>query len=149
MWLGRFYLRADRRIAHRVWYRRDGALIARAPVLLGVICWAGAVFLFLYGVRAFYAAWKGPGHLHVENGESQTVLSAVSTVLALSLLNPHVYLDTVVLLGGIGARYGWPGNAWFAAGAMCSSIVWFSALGFGARLLKLCSRRISRGECSM
>jgi L-lysine exporter family protein LysE/ArgO len=49
------------------------------------------VFLFLYGVRAFYAAWKGPGHLHVENGESQTVLSAVSTVLALSLLNPHVY----------------------------------------------------------
>jgi L-lysine exporter family protein LysE/ArgO len=113
-----------------------GALIARAPVLLGVIRWAGAVFLFLYGVRAFYAAWKGPGHLHVENGESQTVLSAVSTVLALSLLNPHVYLDTVVLLGGIGARYGWPGNAWFAAGAMCSSIVWFTALGFGARLLQ-------------
>jgi len=61
-----------------------GALIARAPVLLGVIRWAGAVFLFLYGVRAFYAAWKGPGHLHVENGESQTVLSAVSTVSAVA-----------------------------------------------------------------
>ncbi|OXC72957.1 LysE/ArgO family amino acid transporter [Caballeronia sordidicola] len=113
-----------------------GALIARAPVLLGVIRWAGAVFLFLYGLRAFHAAWKGPGHLSAESGESQTALSAVTTVLALSLLNPHVYLDTVVLLGGIGARYGWPGNAWFAAGAMCSSIIWFTALGFGARLLQ-------------
>jgi L-lysine exporter family protein LysE/ArgO len=113
-----------------------GALIARAPVLLDVIRWAGAVFLFLYGVRAFHAAWKGPGHLQAENGETQTALKAASTVLALSLLNPHVYLDTVVLLGGIGAQYGWPGNAWFAAGAMCSSVVWFTTLGFGARLLR-------------
>ena len=78
-----------------------GALIALAPVLLGVIRWAGAVFLFLYGLRAFHAAWKGPGHLSAESGESQTALSAVTTVLALSLLNPHVYLDTVVLLGCI------------------------------------------------
>jgi L-lysine exporter family protein LysE/ArgO len=113
-----------------------GALIARAPVLLGVIRWAGAVFLFLYGLRAFHAAWKGPGHLQADDGESQTTLQAVSTVVALSLLNPHVYLDTVVLLGGIGARYGWPGNAWFGAGAMCASVVWFVALGFGARLLR-------------
>lgn len=113
-----------------------GALIARAPVLLDVIRWAGAVFLFLYGVRAFHAAWKGPGHLQAENGETQTALKAASTVLALSLLNPHVYLDTVVLLGGIGAQYGWPGNAWFAAGAMCSSVIWFTTLGFGARLLR-------------
>ncbi|AMM12851.1 amino acid transporter [Burkholderia sp. PAMC 28687] len=113
-----------------------GALIARAPVLLDVIRWAGAVFLFLYGVRAFHAAWKGPGHLQAENGETQTALKAASTVLALSLLNPHVYLDTVVLLGGIGAQYAWPGNAWFAAGAMCSSVIWFTTLGFGARLLR-------------
>jgi L-lysine exporter family protein LysE/ArgO len=113
-----------------------GALIARAPVLLDVIRWAGAVFLFLYGVRAFHAAWKGPGHLQAENGETQTALKAASTVLALSLLNPHVYLDTVVLLGGIGAQYGWPGNAWFGAGAMCSSVIWFATLGFGARLLR-------------
>jgi L-lysine exporter family protein LysE/ArgO len=113
-----------------------GALIARAPVLLDVIQWTGAVFLFLYGVRAFHAAWKGPGHLQAEDGETQTALKAASTVLALSLLNPHVYLDTVVLLGGIGARYGWPGNAWFAAGAMCSSVIWFTTLGFGARLLR-------------
>ena len=46
-----------------------GALIARAPVLLGVIRWAGAVFLFLYGLRAFHAAWKGPGHLQADDGE--------------------------------------------------------------------------------
>lgn len=113
-----------------------GALIARAPFLLEVIRWAGAAFVFLYGLRAFLAAWRGPGHLDASNGDSQTALSAASTVLALSLLNPHVYLDTVVLLGGIGAQRGWPGNAWFAAGAMCSSIVWFTALGFGARFLE-------------
>ncbi|MDR5812266.1 LysE/ArgO family amino acid transporter [Caballeronia sp. LZ033] len=113
-----------------------GALISQAPVLLDVIRWAGAIFVFLYGVRAFLAAWRGPGHLHAADGETQTALGAASTVLALSLLNPHVYLDTVVLLGGIGAQRGWPGNAWFAAGAMCSSIVWFTALGYGARLLE-------------
>jgi L-lysine exporter family protein LysE/ArgO len=113
-----------------------GALIARAPFLLDVIRWAGAIFVFLYGARAFLAAWRGPGHLDATNGETQTALGAASTVFALSLLNPHVYLDTVVLLGGIGARYGWPRNAWFAAGAMCASIVWFTTLGYGARLLQ-------------
>jgi L-lysine exporter family protein LysE/ArgO len=113
-----------------------GALISRAPFLLDVIRWAGAIFVFLYGARAFLAAWRGPGHLDASDGETQTALGAASTVLALSLLNPHVYLDTVVLLGGIGARYGWPRNAWFAAGAMCASIVWFTTLGYGARLLQ-------------
>jgi L-lysine exporter family protein LysE/ArgO len=113
-----------------------GALVQRAPVLLGVIRWAGAAFVFLYGLRAFIAAWRGPGHLNASDADSQTATNAATTVLALSLLNPHVYLDTVVLLGGIGAHRGWPGNAWFAAGAMCSSIVWFTALGYGARLLK-------------
>jgi L-lysine exporter family protein LysE/ArgO len=113
-----------------------GALIARAPFLLDVIRWAGAIFVFLYGARAFLAAWRGPGHLDASDGETQTALGAASTVLALSLLNPHVYLDTVVLLGGIGARYGWPRNAWFATGAMCASIVWFTTLGYGARLLQ-------------
>lgn len=134
--LGRFYLRTDRRIADRVRYWRNGGADRTSTGAAWGHSLGGAVFLFLYGLRAFHAAWKGPGHLHTENGESQTLLSAVSTVLALSLLNPHVYLDTVVLLGGIGARYGWPGNAWFAAGAMCSSIIWFTALGFGARLLQ-------------
>jgi L-lysine exporter family protein LysE/ArgO len=113
-----------------------GALVRRAPVLLDVIRWAGAAFVFLYGLRAFIAAWRGPGHLNASEGESQTAMSATTTVLALSLLNPHVYLDTVVLLGGIGAQRGWPGNAWFAAGAMCASIVWFKTLGYGARLLE-------------
>src|SRR5258708_19982462 len=53
-----------------------GALIARAPVLLGVIRWAGGGFLFLYGVRAFYPAWEGPGHLHRHNVDTPTLLTA-------------------------------------------------------------------------
>jgi L-lysine exporter family protein LysE/ArgO len=113
-----------------------GALIASAPGLQTVVKWAGALFLLLYGLRAFHAAWKGPGHLDAAAAETQTALGAGLTVLALSLLNPHVYLDTVVLLGAIGARYGWPANIWFAAGAMSASVLWFCALGFGARLLK-------------
>ncbi|KND58952.1 Transporter, LysE family [Candidatus Paraburkholderia schumanniana] len=115
-----------------------GARLARAfsPRRDPLGRWAGAVFVFLYGLRALLAAWRGPGHLNASDSESQTAIGAASTVLALSLLNPHVYLDTVVLLGGIGAQRGWPGNAWFAAGAMCSSVVWFTALGHGARLLE-------------
>jgi len=57
------------------------------------------------------------------------------TVLALSLLNPHVYLDTVVLLGSIGAGYGQLTSWWFALGAMTASVIWFTVLGYGARLL--------------
>jgi L-lysine exporter family protein LysE/ArgO len=115
-----------------------GALIARVPVLLTVVKWAGALFVFLYGMRAFHAAWKGPGHLDAAaNGAgAQSALTVGSTVLALSLLNPHVYLDTVVVLGAIGARHVWPANAWFALGAMTASMLWFGTLGFGARLLK-------------
>lgn len=58
------------------------------------------------------------------------------TIVALSLLNPHVYLDTVVLLGAVGGRHPWPANLWFALGAMSASLVWFCALGYGARLLR-------------
>jgi L-lysine exporter family protein LysE/ArgO len=67
----------------------------------------------------------------------------------LSLLNPHVYLDTVILLGGLGAREPSPGNVWFAAGAMTSSVLWFSGLGYGARLLGPLSRGRVPGKFSM
>jgi L-lysine exporter family protein LysE/ArgO len=113
-----------------------GVLIQHSPLLLTAVRWFGAVFLFLYGLRAFVAAWRGAGHLDASVAESASVRTTVLTVLALSLLNPHVYLDTVVLLGAIGARNGWPGDVYFALGAMSASVVWFFVLGFGARLLR-------------
>jgi L-lysine exporter family protein LysE/ArgO len=113
-----------------------GVLIQHSPRLLVVVRWFGAIFLFLYGLRALVAAWRGAGHLDAGGDEGGSVRTTVLTVFALSLLNPHVYLDTVVLLGSIGGRNGWPGNLYFAAGAMSASAVWFFTLGFGARLLR-------------
>jgi L-lysine exporter family protein LysE/ArgO len=114
-----------------------GALITRVPVLLDVVKYAGAAFVFLYGLRALHSAWKGPGHLDATNANgAQSALAVGTTVVTLSLLNPHVYLDTVVLLGAIGGRNSWPANAWFALGAMTASVIWFAALGYGARLLQ-------------
>lgn len=112
-----------------------GALLGRMPRLLSLIRWAGVLFLLAYGARALRAAWRGTGHLEASVDTTQTTGAAALTVLALSLLNPHVYLDTVVLLGAIGASRGWPASAWFAAGAMCASALWFATLGYGARLL--------------
>jgi L-lysine exporter family protein LysE/ArgO len=113
-----------------------GVLIQHSPLLLTAVRWFGAAFLFLYGLRALVAAWRGAGHLDASAAEGASVRKTVMTVLALSLLNPHVYLDTVVLLGAIGARNGWPGDVYFALGAMSASVVWFFTLGFGARLLR-------------
>lgn len=112
-----------------------GAVIHALPAVVVVIRLAGAAFLATYGVLAAKRALK-PGTL-VE-GRQQGALSsraALATVLALTWLNPHVYLDTVLLLGSIANQQGelrW----WFGAGAALASILWFSALGYGARLLR-------------
>ncbi|MCG1043437.1 LysE/ArgO family amino acid transporter [Mycetohabitans sp. B8] len=114
-----------------------GALMTRVPALLVVVKYVGALFVFLYGLRALYSAWKGPGHLDASDQDgAQSAVGMAGTIVALSLLNPHVYLDTVVLLGAVGGRHPWPANLWFALGAMSASLVWFCALGYGARLLR-------------
>ncbi|AJC15868.1 LysE/ArgO family amino acid transporter [Pandoraea sputorum] len=116
-----------------------GGLIAAYPRFITIVTWGGAAFLFLYGLRAWRAAFRGAGALQADGSRAATQemswQRAIGLVLMLSLLNPHVYLDTVILLGGIGAREPSPGNVWFAGGAMIASILWFTALGYGARLL--------------
>jgi L-lysine exporter family protein LysE/ArgO len=111
-----------------------GALVQRAPVALTVLRWLGAAFLVGYGllaarravsVRALAPAGRGEGSL----------AAALATCLALTWLNPHVYLDTVLLLGSLASTHGPSGRWLFAAGAMTASMVWFTALGYGARLL--------------
>ena len=112
-----------------------GALIEQADWLLVVIRIAGAAFLTWYGISAARRALKPKALEADEKGDGMTRVAALTTVLALTWLNPHVYLDTVVLLGSIGGTYGdlrW----WFAAGAATGSILWFSALGFGSRALR-------------
>lgn len=112
-----------------------GALIRGTPLLLDIARWGGAAFLFWYGLRAWRAALQ-TARLEVgQDSLGMTPLAALATVLAFTWLNPHVYLDTVVLLGSVGAQQAAEGKWWFAAGASLASVLWFSSLGFGARLL--------------
>ena len=112
-----------------------GTLLQLAPWLLVVVRIAGAGFLSIYGILAARRALK-PAALFAEDvGASTPLVTAIVTCLALTLLNPHVYLDTVVLLGSIAATHG-DDRWWFGLGAVAASIVWFSALGYGARLLR-------------
>ncbi|MFD5213157.1 LysE/ArgO family amino acid transporter [Microbacterium sp. NPDC058345] len=130
-----------------------GFVIGKAPWLVVVARWAGAVFLIAYGLLAARRAWRGEDQgLTAEAGEGATgsaptgtitrtrvapatrVAPVIATVLALTWLNPHVYLDTVLMLGSVAATHG--GDRWiFAAGAIAASILWFTGLGFGARHL--------------
>lgn len=111
-----------------------GTLIERSRLWLNVARWGGAVFLAWYGLRAWRSAF-GAGSLRAASGEPLTQRQALLTVLAVTLLNPHVYLDTVVLLGAVGGQQGADGKWWFALGAMSAACAWFSLVGFGARLL--------------
>lgn len=112
-----------------------GVLIQHSPLLLELARWGGAAFLFWYGLRAWRAV-LGNDSLAVAAGQVQIPLrQALLTVLAMTLLNPHVYLDTVVLLGSIGGQQPADSRLWFALGACCASALWFLSLGYGARLL--------------
>ncbi|MBI3731737.1 MAG: amino acid transporter [Burkholderiales bacterium] len=112
-----------------------GGMINSQPVLLTMARWGGAAFLIWYGLRSLRAA-ASQQSLVAEAGElSLTAGKAVLAVLGATLLNPHTYLDTVVLLGAIGGQQPGDGKYWFAVGAVLNATIWFAALGFGARLL--------------
>ncbi|HWV49212.1 MAG TPA: LysE/ArgO family amino acid transporter [Microbacterium sp.] len=133
-----------------------GFLLEAAPWLVAAARWLGAAFLLGYGLLAARRAWRGTGGaLDASDDDSPTANDApvaqggtvvtrvaptkalapvVLTALALTWLNPHVYLDTVLMLGSIAATHG--DARWlFAAGAVLASCLWFTALGFGARYL--------------
>lgn len=112
-----------------------GAAIEGNSVLLRIARWSGAGFLTWYGLRAWRAALSYNTLHAAASAKILNARQALSAILALSLLNPHVYLDTVVLLGAIGGQQAGHGKLWFALGAMSASTLWFVALGFGARLL--------------
>ncbi|MEH6578343.1 MAG: LysE/ArgO family amino acid transporter [Amphritea sp.] len=111
-----------------------GALISDSPLLLMLVTWGGALFLLWYGANALRSALKSET-LEVKRNGLKSLRSALLTTLALSLLNPHVYLDTVILLGSIGGRYPEEGRFWFGAGASLFSFIWFFCLSLGARWL--------------
>lgn len=107
-------------------------VVALAPWLADAMRWAGVAFLVWYGARSFRAAWHG-GHALRPQGDGATLGRTLATIAALTWLNPHVWLDTVVLLGAVSAQ--WSDPLAFGLGAMAGSFLFFFALGYGARLL--------------
>jgi L-lysine exporter family protein LysE/ArgO len=111
-----------------------GAIVESAPVALDIVRWLGVAFLTWYGVSSLLRARRSES-LEAANGRSLSRRGAAVRACALTFLNPHVYLDTVLLLGSLAAHHGPSGQWWFAAGACVASIAWFIGLGYGARLL--------------
>lgn len=111
-----------------------GALIEASPTLLAVARYGGAAFLFAYGVFAARRAWHGE-QLSLDDDEAVPLLAAVTACLGFTFLNPHVYLDTVVLLGALANQQGDSGRWIFGAGAAAASLIWFTALAYGAGYL--------------
>lgn len=123
-----------------------GAWVQANPSVLKYTLWGGALFLFAYGARALASALRervldadGPGNGLVP----QSLKNVALTMMAISILNPHVYLDTIVLLGSISGKFHGGGRYLFGAGAVLSSFAWFYSLGFAGQLLAPFFRRPS------
>lgn len=111
-----------------------GTIVAGSPQLLTVTTLGGAAFLLAYGLMAARRALT-PSRLTAAPAGETGLGRVIAATLAFTFLNPHVYLDTVVLVGSLSARFEGSGRAAFAAGAMAASALWFYGLGFGARLM--------------
>lgn len=117
-----------------------GHLVESAPWIGPVLTWAGAAFLIVYGAFSFMRAWRGGEALEPGAGNGSGLWPTLLTCLALTWGNPHVYLDTVVLLGSVAQTHGNAARV-FGAGAVIASFVFFFALAYGARLLAPVFRR--------
>ena len=111
-----------------------GKWIESHPVFVLWMKYFGAAFLILYGLRSLYSAFKSSQSLLPDDQLSLSLKKSILLCLGFTWLNPHVYLDTVVLLGSISAQY--TDKLAFASGAMSASFIFFFSLGYGARLLR-------------
>ncbi len=110
-------------------------VIGDRPLIANLMALFGALFLFFYGWQAFRRATK-PGLLEAGAGaQTESRRAVLAQTLAFTLLNPHVYLDTLLLVGSTGAQHPDSLRLWFILGAVGASATWFGALGFGARWL--------------
>ncbi len=118
-----------------------GVVLTWWPPLLEVVRWGGAAFLVVYGLSCLWRAWRGGEALTASTGGPTVSLKrAVLTMAGFTWLNPHLYLD-IVILGGIANGHGETGRWWFYLGLCAASALWFSLLGFGsARLAPLFAR---------
>ena len=112
-----------------------GAIIGRHPEWLKWVTWFGAAYLVIFALISFRSAFNGETLQAASSNASQETKTVVATVLALTFLNPHVYLDTVLLIGSIASPYTADDRLHFTLGAITASFLWFFGLGYGARYL--------------
>jgi L-lysine exporter family protein LysE/ArgO len=110
-----------------------GVIVQHAGWALQAVRWFGVAFLASYGLSAAWRARRPAASLSAAQDDRGGRPAVIRRTAALTWLNPHVYLDTVVLLGSVANTHGGTGRWWFAAGACAGSALWFSGLGFGAR----------------
>lgn len=111
-----------------------GAAVSTNPSLSQWVTWGGCGFLFFYGWRSLRSAIRG-GSLNTSDRSMRSLKAAIITTLAVTLLNPHFYLDTVILLGGVSSQFNGENRLSFWAGAVSASTLWFICLSLGGRLL--------------
>nr|WP_220224989.1 LysE/ArgO family amino acid transporter [Gilliamella sp. ESL0443] len=114
-----------------------GAFISRYPIITNSLAIFGALFLLWYGFNAFKSAVIGDSSMQVDSAEQRksSLTKVILSTIAVTLLNPHVYLDTVVIVGGIAGTFSTEQKWAFLIGAVCVSFIWFFGIGYGARLL--------------
>ena len=114
-----------------------GTFISANPFITNILAILGALFLIWYGFNALKSAIKGTSSMQIESQDTKnnSLLKVVLATLAVTLLNPHVYLDTVVIVGGIAGTLTSEQKIAFLIGAVCVSFIWFFGIGYGARLL--------------
>ena len=119
------------------------ALLDGKPLATALLALAGGIFLLAYAARSARSAWRGDSQLGVSEAGStrHAAWSVALTTLALTLLNPHVYIDTVMLIGGAAAPLSEQGKWHFWLGAATASALWFTSLGYGVRFLLPLFRR--------
>lgn len=110
-------------------------LVSRLPWLVATAQYGGALFLLIYGLLSFRSAWQSRHTLVPSEIKSSSLARSIITCLGFTWLNPHVYLDTVVLLGSVSTQFAGQTHL-FAAGATSASFVFFFTLGYGASLLR-------------
>lgn len=122
-------------------------VLATSPLGMALLTWGGVLFLGWFGGRSLLSAWRGKGEGLADSAQQMGAKSVLAMTLGVTLLNPHVYLDTLMLLGSLGSQVSESLRPAFAAGAMLASLVWFYSLALGAAALApwLARGRVQQG----
>lgn len=122
-------------------------VLAASPLGMALLTWGGVLFLGWFGGRSLLSAWRGKGEGLADSAQQMGAKSVLAMTLGVTLLNPHVYLDTLMLLGSLGSQVSESLRPAFAAGAMLASLVWFYSLALGAAALApwLARGRVQQG----